>query len=179
MSQTTTTDHTADGPGAADGARSTDERLAELERDIGRHDKGIGVILGLAFLVMIGSVIAIGLIQRNNDGGGAPAVAGQTITGELTEFAIELSADEVTPGSTINVTNTGSQVHTIGVEGTDIISPEIEPGGTYTLSLAGLGEGDYTVYCDIAGHVESGMSTGLTISEDAEPRPAAMPRRWG
>ena len=49
---------------------STDERLAELRRDIGRHDKGVGVLLGLAFVVMFASVIAVGLVQRDDGGGG-------------------------------------------------------------------------------------------------------------
>jgi hypothetical protein len=106
---------------------TTDERLDEIERGIGRHDLGVGLLLGLAFVVMIASVIAVGLIQRNSGGSSAPAVAAQNITAELSEFAITLGADEVTPNSTITVTNTGTMAHTIGVEGTDIISASIPP----------------------------------------------------
>jgi len=144
--------------------RSTDQRLDDIERGIGRHDTGIGMLLGLAFVVMIGSVIAIGLIQRNSDGGAA-AVAGQTITAELSEFAITLSAADVTPNSTINVTNTGTMAHTLGVLGTDLITPSIPPGGTATLDLSGLDADSYTLYCDVPGHLDSGMKTPLTVGD--------------
>ena len=53
-----------------------DWRLDELERRMGRHDLGVGLLLGLAFVVMIGSVIAVGLIQRNSGGAAAAPVAG-------------------------------------------------------------------------------------------------------
>jgi plastocyanin len=154
-------------PPVASAPNPTERRLAELERDIGRHDRGVGLLLGLAFVVMIASVIAVGLIQRSSGGGGTAAVAGQTISADLSEFAISLSAADVTPNSTITVSNSGSMAHTLGVEGTDLITPSIPPGGTATLDLVGLEAGDYTLFCDIAGHVESGMETPLTISDGA------------
>ena len=154
--------------------RATHRRLEELERGIGRHDRGVGILLGLAFAVMIGSVIAIGLIQRNSDGGGgAGAAAGQSVTAELTEFTIVLSATEVTPNSTITATNTGTMAHTIGVRGTDLVTDSIAPGGTATLDLSGLEPGEYTIYCDIPGHPESGMETPLTIGGQGAASDAA------
>jgi len=177
VSQTTT--DRADTPGhePGDGTRSdrsvpTEAPLApstaqidELRSQIGRHDLGVGIILGLAFVVMIASVIAVGLIQRDSGGGGTPAAAGQTITAELSEFAITLSAADVAPNSTISVTNTGTMAHTLGVEGTDLITPSIPPGGTGTLDLAGLDPDSYVLFCDIPGHVSSGMETPLTIGD--------------
>jgi hypothetical protein len=145
--------------------RATDRRLDDIERGIGRHDMGVGVLLGLAFVVMIASVIAIGLIQRNSGGSGAASLPGQTITAELSEFAVTLSAADVTPNSTINVTNTGTMAHTLGVLGTDLITPSIPPGGTATLDLAGLDPSSYTLFCDVPGHLDSGMKTPLTVGD--------------
>ena len=54
------------------------------------------------------------------------------------------------------MTNAGSQTHNLGVEGTDLITPDIEPGGSATLDLSSLEAGSYTLYCDIAGHADSG-----------------------
>lgn len=163
VSQTVTTDPVDD----PDQPPTIDERLDEIERGIGRHDVGVGLLLGLAFVVMIASVIAVGLIQRNGGGSVTPAVAAQNITAELSEFAITLAANEVTPNSTITVTNRGTMAHTIGVRDTDIITASIPPGGTATVDLSGLDAGDYTLWCDIAGHLESGMSAPLTISASA------------
>jgi FtsP/CotA-like multicopper oxidase with cupredoxin domain len=170
VSQTTV--HPSDTPERPDDV-ATDERLAELRREMGRHDVGIGLLLGLAFVVMIASVIAVGLIQRDS-GGGTTAPPGQTITAELSEFAITLSAADVTPNTTITVSNTGAMAHTLGVRGTDLITPSIPPGGSATLDLTGLDPDSYVLYCDIPGHVDSGMETGLTIGDGtAAPSGAA------
>jgi FtsP/CotA-like multicopper oxidase with cupredoxin domain len=150
-----------------------EQRIDELERTVGRHDLGVGVLLGLAFVVLIGAVIAIGLIQRNSDGGGdgggSAAVAGAAIEADLTEFAINLSSDSVPPNSTITVTNSGTMVHNIGIVGTDRITPDLQPGASATLDLSGLEPGEYEVYCEIPGHADSGMTTGLTITAGGAP----------
>jgi FtsP/CotA-like multicopper oxidase with cupredoxin domain len=41
------------------------------------------------------------------------------------------------------------------------------------LDLTGLAAGDYTLWCDVAGHLESGMSAPLTISDSAAGSDAA------
>ena len=178
--------HTPDGNGdeaLAGGApapvvtSSTDERLAELERDIGKRDTWVFLVLGLAIVIMFGSIIAVGLAQRDGDGG--PAVAAQTVTADLSEYSITLSTGEATPGSRIVVTNGGTLVHNLGVTGTDIVTPDIQPGATATLDLSGLDEGDYELYCDIAGHADSGMTTGFTIAADATGESSASAAAMG
>ena len=141
---------------------ATVDRLATLEREVGRRDTLIFLVLGLALLIMFASIIAVGLAQRDGDGGAA--ASGQTISADLGEFSIDLSATTVTPGSRITVTNNGTTVHNVGVTGTDLVTPDLQPGDTATLDLAGLDPGDYQLYCDIAGHADSGMTTELTIS---------------
>jgi FtsP/CotA-like multicopper oxidase with cupredoxin domain len=144
----------------------TDPRLDRLESEMGKRDILLFLVLGLAIVVMIASFIAIGLAQRDDgDGGGAAAATGQTITADLGEFTVTLSSATVTPGSTITVTNSGSMVHNLGVTGTDLITPDIQPGGTASLDLTGLEPGEYELYCEVPGHADSGMTAALTIGE--------------
>ncbi len=163
---------TIDRPDTSDEEAGTepavDRRIDQLERAIGRHDIGVGLLLGLAIVVMIGSVIAIGLVQRDSSGAAAP-VAGQNITAELSEYTISLSSDTVPPNSTITVTNTGTMVHNLGVSDTDLLTAQLQPGATATLDLAELDPGDYELYCEVPGHADSGMTTHVTISDGATP----------
>ena len=60
-------DASAGGPPAAPVlASSTDERLAVLERDIGKRDIWVLVVLGVAIFIMFASIIAVGLAQRDD-----------------------------------------------------------------------------------------------------------------
>ena len=65
------------------------------------------------------------------------------------------------------MTNTGSQVHNLGVVDTDLVTPDIEPGGSATLDLSSLAAGTYTLFCKIAGHAASGMTTTMVIGDAA------------
>ena len=143
------------------------DRLDRLEREVGRRDGYIFTVLGIAIVVMFASFIAIGWVQRTHSGATSTAAAEQTITASLSEYKITLSSAEVTPGSTITVTNGGTIAHTLGVQGKDLITASIPPGGTGTLDLSSLGTGDYTLFCNIAGHAEAGMKAALTISDTA------------
>ena len=144
---------------------SADEQIAELRREIGRHDVGVGVLLGLAFVVMIASVIAIGLIQRNDDGG-----ARQPYRARRSPPSCPSSRSRCPPRTSRRTARSPSptparMAHTVGVRGTDLITASIPPGGTATLDLTGLDPDAYTLFCDVPGHVESGMETPLTITD--------------
>ena len=157
-------------------------RLEQLERDVRAYrisrDGWTFIVLGVAVAVLFAAVIAIGVAMSDDDGEGAAAgPAGMTITATMAEYGIELSSSEVTPNSTITVVNNGTMEHNLGVEGTDLLTPNIPAGGTATLDLSSLEPGTYTIYCEIAGHASSGMQTPLTISEDAVAAPAR--RRGG
>ncbi|MFV0309828.1 MAG: multicopper oxidase domain-containing protein, partial [Desertimonas sp.] len=144
------------------------DRLDRLEAKRDRSDGWVVATLGIATVVALAAIVTVGFIARRDggsDGGGAAAP--QMITADLTEYAIALSADSVTPGSTIQVVNSGTIAHTLGVEGTDIITDSLNPGDGATLDLSGLPPGEYLLWCDIAGHLDSGMSHPLTISESA------------
>ena len=134
MSQITTTDPHAPNPDERPPGTNGDGVLAELDDDHRRLDDlekevrryrisrdswtflifGVAIVLGLAALV-------VGLWAAGRDSGTAAAPAGQTISASLSEYKIALSVDQVTPGSTITVTNTGTMAHNLGIKGTDLV----------------------------------------------------------
>ena len=157
---------------------TTAERLDALERDLQGYrvsrDAWTFVIFGIALLTAIASIVGIGLALRDDDDGGSEAgPAAAPIQADLSEFAISLSAASIDVGGSIEVTNAGSQTHNLGVEGTELVTPDIEPGGSATLDLSSLEAGTYTLYCDIPGHADSGMSTPLVIGAAADGEAAA------
>ncbi len=146
---------------------------SELERDVRAYrvsrDGWTFIVLGVAIAVLFAAVISIGFAQNNKGGGGGgeAAAAGQTITAELSEFKIVLSSAQVTPGSTITVKNTGTITHNLAVTGTELKTPDLAPGATATLDLAGLDPGNYELLCLTPGHASQGMKTSLVVAEGA------------
>ena len=122
---------------------TTEERLEQLEAGSAKRDSWTVITLALAAAVALASIVAVGFIARRDGGSGSEsaAAAGQTITAELTEFNIALSSAVVAPGSSIDVTNAGSIAHTLGVEGTDLITELLNAGDSATLDLEQLAAG--------------------------------------
>jgi len=131
-----------------------------------RRDGAFVIAIGVALVAMVGAVVAVGLGWRAVDesrsgggGGGAPATAAVS----MTEFAI--TPAEVAAGGQLDVKNDGSVVHNLAVEGTDLITSDLDSGASEVLPLDGLAPGTYTVYCQIPGHRDAGMESTLTITE--------------
>src|SRR5690606_24763289 len=80
------------------------------------------------------------------------------------EFKIE-GALQVAPGGQLAVTNAGSQVHNLVIDGGGQTA-DLAAGDSETIPVA-LGEGDYMAYCSIAGHREAGMESTLQVAEGA------------
>ncbi len=111
--------------------------------------------------------------------------SGTTLTGDLTEYQIALSATSAPAGPvTFNVKNSGTIVHEFVILKTDTLAkdlplvgeavveddfspvgevPETDPGasGTFTATLAA---GHYAIICNIEGHVAKGMVTDFTVN---------------
>ncbi len=86
-------------------------------------------------------------------------------TGGLTFEEDSLETREPKSGSvTISFTNDSSVPHDVRVEG-----PEGDLGGTEVITgdsaeaTVGLGPGEYTFYCSVAGHREAGMEGTLLV----------------
>jgi FtsP/CotA-like multicopper oxidase with cupredoxin domain len=138
---------------------------------------------GLAFIAMAGLLIAlvatvvviglIGLLRDENDGsggGGGDGASGSSTVGiTLSEFKIEGDL-EVAPGDvSLLVTNNGSQQHNLVVRETGAQTPMLNAGENATLALGTLDVGTYELYCNVAGHAESGMIAPLEVTNSPAP----------
>jgi len=122
------------------------------------------IAIAVALLALVGAVMAIGLGWRAVDESkAAPAAAGggQAMV-ELTEFSVDPASVGV--GGSLHVMNGGTLVHNLFIEGTDLKTGDIQAGGDEVLELGDLPAGTYTMYCNIAGHRDSGMQAELTVT---------------
>jgi uncharacterized cupredoxin-like copper-binding protein len=127
-------------------------------------------VFGALLAVLIGGVgVAYGVRGLNADGDVGPGgAAAPPVAVNLSEFAISPSPIPAGVDATIDLVNIGAVAHNLVVDGHhQITSPDVAPGKTAPLSLAGLAEGEYTVYCNIAGHRAAGMEGQLTIAAGA------------
>ncbi len=110
-----------------------------------------------------------------SEGSGAEAAASVDVT--LTEFRFSpLMVTLPAAGGTINISNTGSAVHTFSVPELGLKSGDINPGATAQIKVGPVAAGMYAVQCDIAGHAANGMTASLMIGESSgESAAAATP----
>jgi FtsP/CotA-like multicopper oxidase with cupredoxin domain len=108
-------------------------------------------------------IVAIGLAAgRGSESASGAASAPSPVS--LTEFAITGTL-AVPPGGTLAVTNEGSQIHNLVIDG-DGRTADLNAGESENL-VVDLAEGEYEVYCDISGHREAGMVATLQVAEGA------------
>ena len=117
---------------------------------------------GLAMALVIFAIAFA--VNRDGDGEGGGGTSAAAVPVSLTEFDITQPL-EVTPGGTLAVTNDGSQVHNLVIEGGPR-TPDMDSGGSESLTVD-VEPGEYEVYCSITGHRESGMEGTLTVAADA------------
>jgi FtsP/CotA-like multicopper oxidase with cupredoxin domain len=115
------------------------------------------VVLAFAALAVAGQA----LVTSNDAKDEAAAGSGTVVT--LSEFAIDPAMIDVAAGGSITLKNAGTVVHNVVVEGTDLKTPDIDPGGTESLDLSSLKPGDYTLFCAIPGHKGAGMEAVLML----------------
>ena len=110
-----------------------------------------------------GKAVQAGTVKQTSavlDGSAIPATA-TAVT--LKEFSIDPKMVMVDQGGVLKVTNKGAAPHTLSVEGTDLVTPELQPNATAGLSLASLATGNYKLSCTIPGHKAAGMSAELMV----------------
>jgi FtsP/CotA-like multicopper oxidase with cupredoxin domain len=135
---------------------------------------GAGPLLGLlattvavaAIAVILVGVVAVVTDEENSPAGAAGESAPAPVM--LSDFSIDGTLDVPTGGS-LDVMNDGAVVHDLAVTGTDLATPQLDPGESAALDLASLEPGEYEVFCQIPGHADSGMRAPLTIADDAAP----------
>jgi manganese oxidase len=140
---------------------------------VGDHDalmaKEDRTVLGwFAFVVAITALALATFGLRGGSASGATATAPASVDVILTEFRFSpLMITLPVGGGTINISNTGSAVHTLSVPELGLASGDINPGATAQMKVGAVGEGMYTVLCEIAGHAANGMTASLMIGGDA------------
>jgi plastocyanin len=92
------------------------------------------------------------------EGGGA---AGATSV-SMTEYEFDPSDLSVSEGDSIEVTNDGELPHNLTVEGEDVATDDIDPGGSEELTVD-LAAGDYDFICTIGDHAAQGMTGTMTV----------------
>ena len=116
-----------------------------------------------SLLIITAGFVAVAIYAINNDGSGSAPVS-STLDINLEEFSI--TGDLVAPAGevTLLVHNNGSMDHNLGVRELDLLTPNFGSGGTVSLELGELAPGEYTLYCEIAGHEAAGMVATLTVT---------------
>jgi FtsP/CotA-like multicopper oxidase with cupredoxin domain len=131
-----------------------------------REAFGVGAwVFGLvAVLFAFGALVVAGnALTKSEDAQSVAAVGGSGTKVTLSEFAIEPQMVHAEEGGTIAVTNAGTVDHNLVVKGTDIATPMLGPGESATLDLGDLRKGNYTLFCEVAGHEGAGMKASLMI----------------
>ncbi len=127
----------------------------------------------LARFAALTSVFAIVLVSfvaakgSSNDSSSDSVSVGAPVPVALTEFAINPGGFTVSKGGSLAITNDGTQIHNLAIEGTSLKSTDLTGGGVENLDLSTLTPGPYEVMCSIPGHKEAGMKTTLTVTDGA------------
>jgi uncharacterized cupredoxin-like copper-binding protein len=139
-------------------------------RDRDRRDGPLLIVFVLVAMSLVAGIVGIGLglraVDESDDEPTAAApVAPSTVTATLSDSAIALSGTTVAAGGYLEVTNAGSVTHNLAVEGPDLATEMLDPGGSGRLELSGLAAGTYVLFCEVAGHRALGMETELQVSD--------------
>jgi plastocyanin len=92
-------------------------------------------------------------------GGGGAAAA--TSVG-MTEYEFDPSDLSVSEGDSLEVTNDGQLPHNLTVEGENVATNDVDPGGSEELTVD-LAPGDYDFLCTIGDHAAQGMTGTMTV----------------
>ncbi len=133
----------------------------------GAFDKFMIIV---AIMGTVVAVLAAIVAFRSGDSADAAVEGGSTenqvASFSLSEFAIEGSTEIGSGPAQFEVTNEGSVVHNLALEGGTATS-DLNAGESETLDVGVLAPGSYVVFCSIAGHREAGMEATLTVTEGA------------
>jgi len=155
-----------------------------------QRDGGLIIVCVVAAVALIASVIGIGFGMRAIDesktnvsaasGGSAAGAAAagvpEMVDVALAEFSVTPKVVQVAAGGMLMVTNKGTMQHNLAIEGQNLRTPMINPNGEADLNLGNLPPGDYTIFCEVPGHREAGMSAQLKVVASTNGTAAAAGR---
>ncbi len=118
----------------------------------------LAVVLAFGALAVAGNALT-----TSKDAKEVAAVGGAGTKVTLTEFKVDPVMIEAPVDGTIAVTNAGAVEHDLAIKGTDRKTTMLKSGQSGTLSLKGLKQGNYTVFCEVSGHEGAGMKATLML----------------
>jgi manganese oxidase len=130
-----------------------------------RDAVGAGAAAFAVTALVIALVALVTVATDDDDGGSGVAAGSATVT--LGEFSLTPESVSVPTGASLAVTNGGTVEHNLAIDGTDLKTADLAGGESDSLDLSSLEAGTYTMFCEIAGHREAGMSGDLVVGGDA------------
>lgn len=134
-----------------------------------KEDRSLLGWFAFTVAVMALALAFFGLRSEPASGASSGGTAAAAATVEVTVSEFRFSPLMITlpvEGGTINISNTGSAVHTFSVPELGLKSGDINPGATATVKVGPVAAGMYNVLCEIAGHAANGMTASLMIGSD-------------
>jgi plastocyanin len=121
--------------------------------------------LGGTVLLFVAMLLAVEFFAVEEEEAHA-GEAGSTVEVAGTEFELDPAETELSPGTyDFELVNEGNVGHNLVVNGPGVENqgtPVIEAGEKATLQVA-LVEGEYELYCSVAGHRDAGMEETITV----------------
>jgi FtsP/CotA-like multicopper oxidase with cupredoxin domain/plastocyanin len=143
--------------------------------DVPSAREAYGFVLTVFGLFGVIALVVAVLVGTGGSDGTAASTASQPTAVSLTEFAISPAAVTASTTGGIHVTNNGNVQHNLRVEGTDVATKMIDAGGSEHLDLSSLAPGEYTLFCEVPGHKDAGMSAPLHLTQGTGEAAASMP----
>jgi FtsP/CotA-like multicopper oxidase with cupredoxin domain len=107
--------------------------------------------------------VAGNALTKSEDAQTVAAVGGSGTKVTLSEFKIDPDMVMVDQGGAIAVTNGGTVEHDLSVKGTDIKTKMLKAGESDSLDISSLKKGTYTLFCEVPGHADAGMTASLMV----------------
>ena len=119
-----------------------------------------------AWKVAVPVLVLLGVTAACGEEDNTPVGSGTEVAISLTDFHINLSKQDFTPGAyTFVVKNDGRDEHKLEIEGNgmeDKRTGSIKAGQTDKIAVT-FKEGTYDVYCPVDGHKGKGMSLQVHV----------------
>ncbi|NDB42849.1 MAG: hypothetical protein EB035_07705, partial [Actinobacteria bacterium] len=126
------------------------------------------MLAAIAMSTVVLGVVAIVAMTKSDSTTSSSTELPTTISVDLTEFKINMSASAVKPGDiTFQVKNNGNVAHNFAIPLLKFKTEMLNPGQSVTLVASDVAAGTYEIRCEVSGHLEAGMKASLTVSPDA------------
>ena len=133
------------------------------------------MLAAIAMSTVVLGVVAIVAMTKSDSTTSSSTELPTTISVDLTEFKINMSASAVKPGDiTFQVKNSGNVAHNFAIPLLKFKTEMLNPGQSVTLVASDVAAGTYEIQCEVSGHPEAGMKTSLTVSPDAPSTNSSM-----